>query len=140
MLKTLNLIRLNIIQTEFNKDCVMDLDKLNLDKLGYGGSVLVLSQFLQLPQVPQEMMLASKVVKSDSKIIVLRHTRDTLCWSTFVCYANELLEPIFWETRTTILGYDLLVSSRIIMNVCARSWIVTREELGMRYVTSGTSN
>ena len=57
----------------------MDLDKLNLDKLGYGGSVLVLSQFLQLPQVPQEMMLASKVVKSDSKIIVLRHTRDTLC-------------------------------------------------------------
>ena len=36
-------------------ECFMDLDKLNLVKLGYGGSVLGSSQFLLLPQLPQEM-------------------------------------------------------------------------------------
>ena len=43
--------------------------KLNLVKLGYGGSVLGSSQFL----LPQKMTLASKVVKSDSKIIISLH-------------------------------------------------------------------
>ena len=43
------------------------LDKLNLVKLD---KVLGLSQFLLLPQ---EMMLASKVVKNDSKIIIFLH-------------------------------------------------------------------
>ena len=44
---------------------------LNLVKLGYGGLVLGSSQFLLLPKLPQKMMIASKVVKSDSKIIIL---------------------------------------------------------------------
>jgi len=43
-----------------------DLDKLNLVKLGYGGSVLGSSQFLRLPQLPQKITLVSKVVKSDT--------------------------------------------------------------------------
>jgi hypothetical protein len=39
-------------------------------KFAYGGSILSSSQFLLLPQLPQKMELASKVVKVDSKIIV----------------------------------------------------------------------
>jgi hypothetical protein len=38
-------------------------------KFVYGGSIFSSSQFLQLPQLPQKMELASKVVKVDSKII-----------------------------------------------------------------------
>jgi hypothetical protein len=40
-------------------------------KFAYGGSILSLSQFLLLPQLPQKMEPASKVVKVDSKIIAL---------------------------------------------------------------------
>ncbi len=43
-------------------------------KFAYGGSILSSSQFLILPQLPQKMKLVSKVVKIDSKIIVLLHT------------------------------------------------------------------
>ncbi len=62
---------------------IMDLDKLALawryivfhrqGKLGYGGLVLGLhsSQFLLLPKLPQKITLNSKVVKIDSKIIIL---------------------------------------------------------------------
>ena len=50
---------------------ITDLYKLNLVKLGYGGLALGLSQYSILPQLPQKMTLASKVVKSDSKIIIL---------------------------------------------------------------------
>jgi hypothetical protein len=39
-------------------------------KFAYGGSILSSSQFLLMPQLPQKMELASKVVKVDSKIIV----------------------------------------------------------------------
>ncbi len=39
-------------------------------KYAHGGSILSLSQFLILPQLPQKMKLASKVVKIDPKIIV----------------------------------------------------------------------
>jgi hypothetical protein len=39
-------------------------------KFAYGGSFLSLSQFLLLPQLPQKMELASKVVNVDSKIII----------------------------------------------------------------------
>jgi hypothetical protein len=35
-----------------------------------GGSILSSSQFLILPQLPQKIKLASKVVKVDSKIII----------------------------------------------------------------------
>jgi hypothetical protein len=40
-------------------------------KSANGGSILSLSQFLILPQLPQKIKLASKVVKVDSKIIIL---------------------------------------------------------------------
>jgi hypothetical protein len=40
-------------------------------KFANGGSILTSSQFLILPQLPQKMTLASKVVKIDPKIIVL---------------------------------------------------------------------
>ncbi len=38
-------------------------------KSANGGSILSSSQFLILPQLPQKIKLASKVVKVDSKII-----------------------------------------------------------------------
>ena len=49
---------------------IKDLDKLNLIKLAYGGLVLGLNYILLLPQLPHKIMLASKVVKRDSKIII----------------------------------------------------------------------
>jgi hypothetical protein len=39
-------------------------------KSANGGSILSSSHFLVLPQLPQKMELASKVVKVDSKIII----------------------------------------------------------------------
>jgi len=42
-----------------------------LDKLGYVALVLGSTQFSLLSQLPQRIMLASKVVKIDSKMIVL---------------------------------------------------------------------
>jgi hypothetical protein len=39
-------------------------------KSAIGGLILSLSQFLILPQLPQKIKLASKVVKVDSKIII----------------------------------------------------------------------
>ncbi len=39
-------------------------------KSANGGSILSSSQFLLLPQLPQKMKLASKVVKVNSKIII----------------------------------------------------------------------
>jgi hypothetical protein len=41
-------------------------------KFGYGGSILDLSQILLLHQLSLKMELASKVVKIDSKIIILQ--------------------------------------------------------------------
>jgi hypothetical protein len=40
-------------------------------KFDNGGSILSWSQFSPLPQLPQKMKLASKVVKVDLKIIIL---------------------------------------------------------------------
>jgi hypothetical protein len=45
--------------------------KLKKAKSANGGSILSSSQFLILPQLPQKIKLASKVVKVDSKIIIL---------------------------------------------------------------------
>ncbi len=39
-------------------------------KSANGGSILSSSQFMLLPQLPQKIKLMSKVVKSDSKIII----------------------------------------------------------------------
>ena len=47
--------------------CITHLNKLNLVKLCYGGLVLGSRQLLILPQLAQIMILASKVVKNDSK-------------------------------------------------------------------------
>ena len=66
----------NIEHTE----CVSDLNKLSLVRIGYSGLVLVLRQFLHCPSCFKKMMLASKVVKIDSKIIInlnLCHTLKT---------------------------------------------------------------
>jgi hypothetical protein len=46
----------------------MDLEQA---KLTYGDSILSSRQFSILSQLPQKMKLASKVVKIDSKIIIL---------------------------------------------------------------------
>ncbi len=43
-------------------------------KSAHGGSILSSSQFLILPQLPQKIKLASKVVKVNSKIIILLPT------------------------------------------------------------------
>jgi hypothetical protein len=51
----------NIVQ------CVSGFSKA---KSANGGSILSSSQFLILPQLPQKIKLASKVVKVDSKIII----------------------------------------------------------------------
>ena len=59
---------------------VKDLDKLNLVKFVYGGVVLGSSKFSLLPQLSQNIMLASKVVKADSKIII------SLCKSKYVIH------------------------------------------------------
>jgi len=42
-------------------------------KFAYGGSILGLSQFTLLPQLTLKMMLNLKVVKFDSKKIILDH-------------------------------------------------------------------
>ena len=52
--------------------CIMDLDMLNKVNLTNGGLDLGSSQFFLLPQLPQKMTLASKVVKNDSRIIISR--------------------------------------------------------------------
>jgi len=49
---------------------IKDLDKLKLVKICNNGQVLGSSQFSLLPQLPQKTMLASKVVKNDSKIVI----------------------------------------------------------------------
>jgi hypothetical protein len=49
----------------------MDLDKLNLIKLAYGGKMFGSSRFLLLTRLPVKMTLALKLVKSGSKIIIL---------------------------------------------------------------------
>ena len=41
----------------------MDLEKLNIDKLGYVGLILGLSYIPVIPQLPQKMTLTTKVVK-----------------------------------------------------------------------------
>ena len=59
-----------IVDFEITIVGIKDLDKLNLVKLAYVGLVLGLSLFLLLLQMPQNMTLALKVVKSDSKITI----------------------------------------------------------------------
>ncbi len=57
---------------------ILDLDKLNLVELVYSGLVLGSSPFLLLPKVSQKMILASKVVKIDLKIIILPYKSKSM--------------------------------------------------------------
>ncbi len=52
---------------DIDTECFTYLGKLNFPN---GGSVLGSSQFSILPQLPQNIMLNSKVVKIDTKIII----------------------------------------------------------------------
>ena len=61
--------------------CVKDLDELNLVQLCYDGLDLGSKNFLLLSQLPQKMMLASKGVKSDLKIINLLFKSKTVTHS-----------------------------------------------------------
>ena len=45
---------MSVLLLSLATECVMELDKLNLVKLGYGGSVLSSSHFLLIPQQPQK--------------------------------------------------------------------------------------
>ena len=55
-----------------------------LAKFAYGGPVLGTSQFLLLPQLAQKMMLVSKVVKIDSKIIISSSKYKSVTHSVYV--------------------------------------------------------
>ena len=57
------------ITNNFVLQCVSGI--WTISELGYGGLVSGLRQFLLHPQLPQNMLLASKVVKSDLKIFIL---------------------------------------------------------------------
>ena len=67
--------------------CIKNLDKLNLVKIRNGGLVLGLSQFLLQPQLSQKMILDSKVVESDSKIIT------SVCLSKSVTHSVAITKP-----------------------------------------------
>ncbi len=60
-------------------------------KSANGGSILSSSQFLILSQLPQKVKLASKVVKVDSKIIILLpkiEIPETHCSLHTACFMN----------------------------------------------------
>jgi hypothetical protein len=58
------------IAYKHNMKCYIVFHRFRKAKFAYSGSVLSSSQFSILPQLPQKMKLASKVVKIDPKIIV----------------------------------------------------------------------
>ncbi len=76
---------------------IMDLDKLNLNNLVYGALVLVLAQFLLLPQLPQMILIIkkwSKVTRIYSSNFVCLNAWHTLC--SWMCdRAVTILNPIF---------------------------------------------
>ena len=74
---------------------ITDLDKISYVKLGYGGLVLSSRQFSMLTQQPQKMTHASKVVNSDSKIII------TVCWSKSVTHSVDQWFSTFFRSRNT---------------------------------------
>jgi hypothetical protein len=79
-------------------------------KFAYGGSILNSSQFLPLPQLPQKMELASKVVKVDSKIIISLPKiliRETHCMNTIGWLFIKLVNQIIDLTYVNLLRTDL---------------------------------
>ena len=77
-------------------ESVTDLDKLNLVKLAYGEKVLCSSQYLLLSHLPKRKMLASKVAKSESKIIF------SLLWYKSVCKLR------LWLLRPSNRGWKIV--------------------------------
>ncbi len=84
-----NFLCLNIFQMKLFKNNYSVFHRFRQDKFAYSGSILSSSQFLLLPQLPQKMELASKVVKVDSKIIISLpkiYIHETHC---------SILNPVF---------------------------------------------
>ncbi len=69
-----------------------DLDKLILVKFGYENLILGMKQLLLLTYLPQNMMLISKVVKSDTKIIIL------FCQSESVTLSLKYVTEVYNKT------------------------------------------
>ena len=65
---------------------------LKLVKFGYDGLVLGSSLFSPLPQLPQKMMLDSKVVIRDSKIIILLCGSKSVTHSVFFIILSGFIE------------------------------------------------
>jgi hypothetical protein len=63
-------IKIKKNRKKFNKERYSVFQGFGKAKFAYGDSILSLSQFLILPQLPQKMKLTSKAVKIDPKIIV----------------------------------------------------------------------
>ena len=84
---------------------IKDWDKLNLIKISNDSKVLGSSQFSLLPQLPHITTLALKVVKNDSKIVILilksksvTHSEDTFIevhMSFFKTFITITLEAAF---------------------------------------------
>ena len=83
-----------------------ELDRINLVKICYDGFVSGSSQVLILPQLPQNMMLTSEVVKSDSKIITLLHTSKFAISSVATFWLLKMICP-----EDILLRSILLVSN-----------------------------
>ncbi len=61
----LGLARASFKNPEVYKEYYRAVQRFGQAKLSYGGLVLILSQYLLLPQLPQKMMVSLKVVKFD---------------------------------------------------------------------------
>jgi hypothetical protein len=80
-------------ETNAKKDTKRAFHGFGQAKFPDGGLVLGLSQFSILPQLPPKILLDSKVVKNDPKIII--SIRDTLC--SFGAFTGGLNKSVFVE-------------------------------------------
>ncbi len=83
-------------------------------KSANGGSNLSSSQFLILPQLPQKMKLASKLVKVDSKIIISLPKiliPETHCRSCFVFLVIQLIK--LWKVTVYFKDFGKLNLAKI---------------------------
>ena len=94
-------------------DRFTDLDKPNLFELAYGGLVLGSSQFLLLPQLPHKMMLVSKVVKSNSKIIIPQRQSKSVTHSVA---SKHIHRRLGFECRSSLVGFRYLVLDRYFLD------------------------
>ena len=86
-------------------ECVTDLDKLNLVKF-----VLGTSQLSLLLQLPKKVNLASKIVKSDSKIIILLRSSKPVTHSYAYNTLTQVPKTHFWKRNEELLfGQNVVV-------------------------------